>query len=228
MATSFSRTLRSLRADRPRTYLVALMVGVVLLGGWGAWMMLARVAVYEATPTARLEVEQASHPVQAPVAGRVATSNIQLGRDVQAGEVLLELEGDAQRLELAEAKARLASIGPEIAAAKKELDAQEQAVVDDGQGVVANVAEAKAKVQEAEVGAAHAQEALDRAKKLRTDGLLSEQDLEKAKADLALKQAAAEAARMAVGRVGASGRADLSDRRARKESLGREIAFIEC
>ena len=87
---------------------------IVTFAAWTAWMVLARVAVVEATPSARLEVEQASHPIQTPVAGRVSRIDLHLGREVRAGDVLFELDADAQRLDLAQARARLAAIAPEL------------------------------------------------------------------------------------------------------------------
>jgi membrane fusion protein (multidrug efflux system) len=227
MAFTFTQTLRSLKSDRPTRYYLAMAVACALLVAWGTWMMLAEIPVYEATSEARLEVQQASHQVQSPVAGRITQADLRLGREVAVGDVLFELDASAQRLELEQARARLGAIGPEIAAAKKELDAQQQAVTEDTEGVGATVAEAKAKLQEAQVSEEHAEEQLARARKLRADGLLSESDLEQAKAELSQKKAATEAARMAVGKTGASGRAELSDRRAKKESLAREIAVLE-
>jgi membrane fusion protein (multidrug efflux system) len=227
MATSFSRTLRSLRADRPTSLVVAIVVGGVLLAAWSWWMIAAPVAVYEATTAARLEVERAAHPVQAPASGRVVTANMPLGRDVEIDDVLYELDVDAQRLELLQAKARLSAIGPEIAAAKKELEAQAQAAADDGQGIHANSAEARARHDEARAAVKLAEEHLARTTRLRAEGLASEADLSRARADSEQRRAAAEALQAAIGRIGASGRADLSDRRARRESLAREIATLE-
>jgi len=227
MAASFSRTLRSIRADRPTRHVVAIGVAVLLLGGWSAWAAWARIAVFEATPTARLEVEQASHPVQAPVAGRVMSIAMPLGGEVRVGDVLCELEGDAQRLELGQSKARLAALEPEIAAARKELEAHAQASVDDGQGVDATVAEARAKLDEAKVAEKLAGEQLARAERLKKEGLVSDAELERARSEVAQKRAASQAFQMAIGRTGASGRADLSDRRARREGLARDIAVLE-
>lgn len=204
-----------------------IIVAVALLGAWGAWMVGARVAVYEATSTARLEVKQASHPIQAPVSGRIVSVSMPLGREVEMGDVLCELDGNAQRLELGQARARLDAIEPELAAARKELEAQAQATVDDGQGVDATVAEARAKLEEAKVAERLAEEQLTRAVRMHAEGLASAAELERARADVAQKRAASLASQMAIGRTGASGRADLSDRRARREALAREIAVLD-
>lgn len=227
MASSFSRTLRSIRTDRPTRHVATIGVAVLLLAAWTAWMLRARVAVYEATSAARLEVEQASHPVQAPVGGRIVSITMPLGREVRAGDVLCELDVDAQRLELGQAKARLTALEPEVAAARKELEAHAQASVDDGQGVDATVAEARAKLEEAKVAERLAAEQLVRAERMHKEGLLSEAELERARSDVAAKRAASQASALAIGRTGASGRADLSDRRARREGLAREIAVLE-
>jgi multidrug resistance efflux pump len=124
MASSFSRTLRSIRADRSTGHVVTIAGAILLLAAWSTWMALARIAVYEATATARLEVEQASHPVQAPVAGRVIAVAMPLDREVRTGDVLCEFDSNAQQLELGQAKARLEALTLELAAARKGVEAQ--------------------------------------------------------------------------------------------------------
>ncbi|MBL7650285.1 MAG: hypothetical protein JNK74_29370, partial [Candidatus Hydrogenedentes bacterium] len=55
----------------------------------------------EVTPHARLEVQQAAHPVSAQQAGALRSTALQLGRSVKAGEVLAELDDRAARARLA-------------------------------------------------------------------------------------------------------------------------------
>ena len=97
MATSFSRTLRSLDQQRRRSWLLLSLVFVLSVGT--SWLLLARVPVYEVTQQARLEVSRAAHPLAASVSGRVVRSQLQLGREVAEGDVLIEL--DAADAELA-------------------------------------------------------------------------------------------------------------------------------
>src|SRR5262245_64474860 len=92
MATAFAQSMRALAADRGRWALASLIVILVLLGGWGAWFVLARVAIYEVTRTARLEVDQAVHPIPPPVAGRGAPTTLWVGRAVPAGGGLFDPE----------------------------------------------------------------------------------------------------------------------------------------
>jgi membrane fusion protein (multidrug efflux system) len=83
---------------------------------WGAWSLFARVTVYAATDRARLEVDRAVHPVEAPVDGRVVATHLTLGREVQIGEMLVELEAEVQRLQREEERTRLATLTPQIEA----------------------------------------------------------------------------------------------------------------
>ena len=68
MAATFSRTVQSLSTDRGRGVLWGISVAAVVLGAWACWFLLARIGVYVASDFARLEIEQAAHPVEAPVA----------------------------------------------------------------------------------------------------------------------------------------------------------------
>ena len=56
-ATTFTRFMRSLGADRARRTLFGILIALVFLGAWAAWLFLARVTVYEITESARIESE---------------------------------------------------------------------------------------------------------------------------------------------------------------------------
>ena len=56
MSTVF-RALRSLEADRFHGSLLGLLLAAALLVAWMAWFLLARVALYETSDTARLELD---------------------------------------------------------------------------------------------------------------------------------------------------------------------------
>jgi hypothetical protein len=65
MAVTFSRSLRSLQADRSRLWTVELALGL-LLAGWLAWFLLGQVAVYEVTERARLEAKSVGRSLAVP------------------------------------------------------------------------------------------------------------------------------------------------------------------
>lgn len=121
MATPFHRTTRSLAADSGRGALWAWALALLLGGAWLAWFGLGRVTLWEVTPHARLEVQQAAHPVSAQQAGALRSTALQLGRSVKAGEVLAELDDRAARARLAEEAARLAAIPARRAALRAEI-----------------------------------------------------------------------------------------------------------
>ncbi|HSD88843.1 MAG TPA: biotin/lipoyl-binding protein, partial [Kofleriaceae bacterium] len=125
MAGSFGQTMRALGADRSRGgWLLITIIGAFAVG-WIAWMVAAEVPVYESTPRARLEVLPAPSVIGAPIAGRVERVNLQVGRRVAAGDVLVELESAAQRVELTRARDQLAAFGPELASLDREIAAEQ-------------------------------------------------------------------------------------------------------
>jgi multidrug resistance efflux pump len=101
MPTPFARSMRSLEADRFRGSTVALVPAAILLAAWTAWFVFGRIALYEVTNRARLEVNEADHPIDARVQGRAVAAHLQLGRTVHKDEVLVELDADEERLQRA-------------------------------------------------------------------------------------------------------------------------------
>jgi multidrug resistance efflux pump len=110
----FATTQRTLDADGFRGTTLGVLLIVGLLGAWAAWFLGAEVALYAVSDTARLEMSQAAHPVEAPVAGRVVATHTVLGQKVQSGEVLVELDATAQQLQLEEEQARLRALAPQL------------------------------------------------------------------------------------------------------------------
>src|SRR5215470_2836181 len=119
--TAFSRSMRALDVDRGSRSVAGVLLSIALLGGWVAWGCLARVAVYEVTQSARLEVDRAAHPLATPLAGRVTATHLVVDQEVQEGEVLVELDVEAQRLQREEARVRLAALGDQLVAHRREL-----------------------------------------------------------------------------------------------------------
>src|SRR5688572_27889586 len=98
MATPFPRTLRSLPNEGLVRDAVLAVFGGLMMSGWLGWAALSRMAVYVATPQARIEVDRMTHPVDSPVSGRIVKLDMTLGRKVEAGDVLAELEVKPQEL----------------------------------------------------------------------------------------------------------------------------------
>src|SRR5687767_2300462 len=105
---------------------MGLAITIALLSCWGVWFFRAEVEEWAASDSARIEVERAAHSIDAPVAGRVASSKIFLGATVKAGEVIVELDSESERRRLVEERARLVAIEPQLVALRRTLAAQEQ------------------------------------------------------------------------------------------------------
>lgn len=82
MANPFSRTSRSLASETSRCALLVWGLILVMLGAWLAWFLLVKVTVYEVSGAARLEVERAAHPVATPIAGKIVSTSLRLGKRV--------------------------------------------------------------------------------------------------------------------------------------------------
>jgi len=227
MAAAFAQSMRALAADRGRGAVAGLLLVGALLGAWGTWFVGARVAVYEVTPTARLEVDQAVHPIATPVAGRIVTTHLVVGRAVQAGEVLVELDAAAPRLQYDEARAHLTALTAQRQARHQELTAEQAAQHDERQAARVAVDEARARAREADIAARAAAEQADIFRRLDARGLASRLELLRTTADADQKRAAADALRLAVSRLERDQRTKDSDRTARITQFSRELTQLE-
>ena len=227
MPSPFSRTIRSLNAERSRLSTAATLVSVVILGGWSLWFVAARVAIYETSEAARLEVDGAVHPIEAAVSGRVIRTSLAIGREVQAGEVLVEMESDAQRLQLIEEEARAAALAAQLAALQGQTMAERRVQSETQAAAPVTIDEAKARYDEAAAVARAASEEYRRLAGLRAEGLVSELSVIKAKAEADRLQAAADATKLAVNRQDKDQRAKQSGQQAVVENLNRDAATLE-
>jgi len=227
MSTAFSRTLRLLDADRGRLSLAGLLGGIALLGGWTAWALLARVTLYEVTPAARLEVDRAIYPIQAPLLGRVSATTLAVGRAVQAGEVLVELDTSAERLQVSEERTRLAAIAPQIEALRGQIASEEKATTEEKQASQVAVEEARANARQAEAPATYNAAEIERLRQLHEGGLIPERDYQRGRADAQQTRATAEREQIAVRRIEQEQRTREADRGSRVRAFQTEITKLD-
>jgi membrane fusion protein (multidrug efflux system) len=225
---AFSRTLRSLAAEHAQRWRIAtwLILGASLLTAWTAWLFLARVTVWETSAHARLEVDRAVHPVATALAGRVVSSRLQLGRAVQAGEVLVELDAESERRRLDEERARLAALQPQVDALRREIAAEDQSSKREREVTQSALGAANARRTEAESVSGLADEVSRRLAKLREKDGVAELELVRAKAQEQEKRAAAQALASDAQRIEQQQRMRDSQTRARLEELRRTAAEL--
>jgi multidrug resistance efflux pump len=219
----FSTTQRTLEADDFRGTILGSILVVGLLGAWGAWFIGAQVALYAVSEMARLEMSQATHPVEAPIAGRVVATRLILGQEVQGGDVLVELDATAQQLQREEEQARLNALTPQLEALRTAIAAEEQALREARHAARVALDEGRARHREAEVAARAAEEEAELFARLQARGLPAQVDLLRAKAEAQKRRAAADTLRLAVSRLESDHRTQESDRKARLEGLRRDV-----
>jgi multidrug resistance efflux pump len=227
MLSSFSRSGRSLEADSPRGLLLVLLLAAVLLAAWVAWFFLARVAVYEVTDRADLEVDRAAHPIEAQFTGRVVSSHLALDREVKLGEVLVELDADVQQLQLKEEHVRLTALAPQTSALESQIAAEETALQQERQAARVALEESGSRATEADASAGLADEEAKRLEQLFASGVVSEVDLHRARTTGKERRAAAESLRLAVGRLERQQLTQESERQAHILELRAKIVQIE-
>ena len=199
MATSFSRTMRSLddRGPRPARLLVVLVIGAL----WAWWMFRGEVSVYATSTTARLEVTGLPRRVAAQEGGRIVALHLDLGRTAREGDVLVELDGTLEERQRDEARARLASLEPKLAALRDQLATARAVRASRWDLNAATIERARAELGAAETIAEREQKLHGIAERLSDAQLLSGTDKVKAEGDLAdskqrVTTAAAELARL--------------------------------
>jgi membrane fusion protein (multidrug efflux system) len=225
MAATFSRTLRSLETDGPRRRLGALLVtGLVL--AWAAWFVLGRVAVYEVSDKTRLEVRSAAHAVASPVGGRVVTTYLTIGRQVEKDDVLLTLDAEAERHQLAERRARRDALAARLAAQRREFESEQAAL--EAQQVARDVAvrEAQARIAEAEARVTLAERQAATSARLRLNNAISGEELLRDKAEVEARRAARNALTQAASLQEKDRLVQESASKTRLAKLGREAAEL--
>jgi membrane fusion protein (multidrug efflux system) len=217
MPNTFSRTLRSLEADGPKR-------GIILAAGalstvWAAWFLIARVPVYEVAESARLEVKAAAHPVAAQVDGRVLVTDLAIGREVQAGEILVVLDAEEQRLALRESRTRRDGFAAKLEALRAQIAAEQEAASRHRAARSVAIGELRAKVEESEARAAYTEFQLGALAKLRARDAVSLEDYQRARAEAEALRAAVKTSRLAVERLEREREVAASDRQVRIAGL---------
>lgn len=227
MASSFHRTSQSLRLDRGIGSITAFVVAIALTAAWLVWAFQAVVVRYEVSDSARLEVDAAAYPIEAPAAGRLTVSRLVLGKEVRAGDVLVELESRSEQLTLEQERVHRVSLTPQLAALRSEIESDEQGNAAERAAATVAVGGAEAQRRQAEAQAALAEEESARANRLRGEGLISEAEARRANADAQSKRAAVESMKALVARLEPELQIRRRDRDAAAAETRGDIARLE-
>jgi multidrug resistance efflux pump len=226
LASAFSRSERFLEADNSRRSYFGFLLSAVLLALWVVWFCFARVSVYEVSDKAELEVDQAVHPIAAAVSGRIVASNLVLGKHVQAGDVLVELEAESQQLQLGEQQSQIAGSGSQIGAIEAQIVSEKQAYENEKATAGKALEEARAHSREAESAAQFAQSEAERMRKGFAAGVTSEAEFDRAVAETQERRAAADGLRYAIARLESEQHTRLYERNAEIQKLTSDLNKI--
>ncbi|MBZ4418454.1 HlyD family efflux transporter periplasmic adaptor subunit [Myxococcus sp. RHSTA-1-4] len=227
MPANFSHSLRALDEDGFRRPGWALALVALLTCTWLVWLVCSRVTVYEVSENARLEVDKAVFPVEAQVDGRVITSRLDIGRHVEKGEVLLELDSSGQRLKLQEEQARLETLLPQVDTLRSELEAQRSALGASRLASGAKLSEARARQREARAALSFAAEEQQRLEPLLKKQAIGELEYLRVKSEHEKRRASLEALEQEAGRLQSERLNQQSEGLAQVARLERELAAME-
>ena len=226
MPTPFSRTTRSLDQATAGPAVAAWLLAAALLAAWTLWFFAGRVTVHETSTRARVEVQQAAHPLAALLSGRVRTTRLALGQTVAAGEVLVELDASGATLRLNEEQARWLSLGVQLNALGREIVARAQAQAPERLAALAAQQGAQARTQEAAAALAHAVEQEARLRAEAANGSVAAVEALQARAEMQKLAAAREALAAEARRLQASGESHAAEQRAQIDALLRTQAAL--
>ncbi len=227
MPGQFSQTTRALAADGSRRAYFAWAVAGGALAVWLLWFCFGSVTVYETSRSARLEARQASHSVDALIAGQILTTKLAIGRRVEAGEVLIELDSSRERLRLEEERARSEAIAVRIEHLGREIAARQDARAEDRKAQSALAQVARSRGEEAKATADFAKGTEDRVNKLVASGNSSKAAALKAGTETRKAIADQAAWRSEVERIEMDARSRDHENEATIESLRHTLATLQ-
>jgi len=227
MSAPFTRSMRSVAEERSVGLLLQLSLAAVILALWLYWFFAARIAVYEQSVSARVEVDQLAHRVDVVVGGQVVDSFLTLGRTVAKGEILVSLDDRALQLDLAEQRARHKASLAQLDPLRLQITAQERALREQRRVAQAQLEETRSHARSAEALAQIDGNEAARAANLLREHFVSQSDWDRANAVAIAKRGLADEARIQIERITAQLAARESEIEGALAGLKREAATLE-
>jgi len=227
MPTRFVRTTRSLAHDGGGRALLAFGAAALLLAAWLSWFLYGRVTVYEVSRQARLEVQQAAHPVAALVQSRIDDNPLVLGQEVRVGDRLIVLDARPEQLRLKEEQSRLQTLLPRVTSLRKEVAALEKAATRERAAAQAAGQGASSRTQEAAAAVAFARENERRLREESAIGGVAQIEAVRAQSESLKLAAARDALAAEQRRLATEAEARAFQQEAQVESLRRTILSLQ-
>jgi multidrug resistance efflux pump len=228
MTTPFSKTFSRLLTDHGHAQSWTLLATLITLGAWCWWAVRAQVTLYEVSSQARVELDSATYPVEATLAGRVVRTNLHVGKVVRAGEVLVEIDPVSGQLELRQQVTTVQGLEPVLSRLRAQVAAEGQEGIEERKATEVAAEEAGNRVRESEATVKYDEAELSRAQKLQHEGLAPQRDVEKAEAELRRQRAATAALESSARRVIQEQSVHDRERDVRVARLSGEIATLQA
>ena len=184
MSKPFVETTRALKADHFRASMIALILVVILLGVWLWWFLFGRIAAWEVSHLATLEVANRAFAVDAALAGKVAEPPPEVGERVVAGSQLLRLDAEIPVSALRAADQRLVNLEAEMVALAGQAEANRAALMRSLAEKQSLIQEVAVQLKDADAQVAINEDIVGRYTELTDQKLMSDLDLLKAKSTL--------------------------------------------
>jgi multidrug resistance efflux pump len=226
--SDFARSFQRLRADHGKSTLWISATSAAALAAWILWALLAQVSLYEVSTDARVELDGATYPIDAPFAGRVVSTSLHTGQRVRRGDLLIEIDAMAEQLQLREVQVQAQGLEPQIVQLNAQIEAERSMRSEEDRAARLKAQEAESRVHEAQIPADYAAKNLARIRALRAENYVSVHDLEKAESDASQLRAAASALETAASRIPQDQAARNRERDVRIGRLQGEIATLEA
>lgn len=223
MPNPYSKTTRALETTGLRHWPGVLLCALLVLSAWLWWFAAGRVPVYQLSDNARLEVAGVPSPITAPLSGTVRVNHMHIGRAVQVGEVLLELDASTDSLIAAVAASELQDLQMRILALGRERAASATILGPETEGRESDRAAAQARQHEAETRARLAEEERQRTERLWQSRSVTADEYRKAVTEAEGRSAAATAAAATARTAGTDRQVRVLGRRVRLAELDRSL-----
>jgi multidrug resistance efflux pump len=225
MSVPFSRTIRSIRADRHRLTAPACLV--CALAAWLVWFTCVPISIYETSQAARLEVAGAAYPVEAVRSGAVSEVVARVGQHVAQGDPLLRLDADKLRRQLAETESRRQKALVSLPPLERQVEAEQAGDQEAQAAAETAILEARTNLARAVAAAEFTRDEAERIQRLLVGSLASEGEARRAEADATAARLIAETAALTVERVTHERDAGEKQRAARRDGLNREMVSLQ-
>jgi membrane fusion protein (multidrug efflux system) len=224
--SEFERTFVRLQADSGKATLWTLSAAGAALLVWLSWAVFGRVWLYEVSPDARVELDGATFSIDSPFLGRVVATNLQVGRHVRQGDLLVELDAMAERLQRQQEQVRTQGLEPQLERLRSQIEAENATRAEENRAARLRREEALSRMREAQLAAQFAEREASRIHKLHEQHLVSAQEFEKADNEAGRLKLAVATQRAAVERIPQEQAARDRERDVRIARLEGEVAML--